>query len=531
MSHFGKFKILSLSKRTIIYLIEEMSTKRDALSTVNNNNGNSFKSGGNCSPAFDDDVDKEEKQLVLLENKKRKSIITGEEDIIINKSRQQHQRKTNMRCDVEVRLRRDSTAKKSEVKKRVLEYFEQLGMATVRADEEISLDDSREEEEYKEMCGVCGVWGRCGCYEVRCVVDDEVLAFFRNNCEKIVTYWDESGECEGMQLMFYEVDFRVHVHEINEDGAGEEREDDEEIATYKEYALPCREFSEYWDSLYLDEGKKLRLKNYARTALEFGNLNVNASLVAFNRVVLLHGPPGTGKTTMCKGLAQKLAIQMLDTYSEPVFVEINAHSLFSKWFSESGKLVSKLFEKIQELTDDEDTFVFVLVDEVESLAAARKATGAEPSDAIRVVNALLTQLDALKEKKNAMVLTTSNVTDAIDVAFIDRADVKMYVGNPADTARGHILLSSINELKRVGILPPTKLQMAKDSNLFKDVVIATEGMSGRALRKLPFLTIAGMNRSMCDGRYINDEEFLRAVQEQAMNEKRERERLGANKSV
>ena len=498
------------------------SRRRDALSTVNNNNnnGNGFKRGGNCALAFDDDVDKEEESLLVLENRKRKSVSWEDEDKIINKNHQhQHQRKLkNMRCDVEVRLKRDSTAKKSEVKERVLEYFERLGIQTVRADEEISLDDSAEAEELVELGPL---W--CGDF-------DELLAFLRNNCEKIVTYWDASGECEGMQLMFCEVDFRIHVHEINEDGAGEEREDDEEIATYKEYALPCREFSEYWDSLYLDEGKKLRLKNYARTALEFGNLNVNASLVAFNRVVLLHGPPGTGKTTMCKGLAQKLAIQMLDTYSEPVFVEINAHSLFSKWFSESGKLVSKLFEKIQELTDDEDTFVFVLVDEVESLAAARKATGAEPSDAIRVVNALLTQLDALKEKKNAMVLTTSNVTDAIDVAFIDRADVKMYVGNPADAARGHILLSSINELKRVGILPPTKLEMALTfygNNLFKDVVIATEGMSGRALRKLPFLTIAGMNRSMCDGP-INDEEFLRAVREQAMNEKRERERLGAN---
>ena len=499
------------------------TTKRDALSTVNNNNnnGNGFKRGGNCALAFDDDIDKEEESLLVLENRKRKSNITWEDEdkIIIKNHQHQHQRKLkNMRCDVEVRLKRDSIAKKSEVKKRVLEYFERSGMPTVR-DEDISLDDPREEEDIfaEELGTLCGDFV-------------EVLAFLRNNCEKIVTYWDASGECEGMQLMFCEVDFRIHVHEINEDGAGEEREDDEEIATYKEYALPCREFSEYWDSLYLDEGKKLRLKNYARTALEFGNLNVNASLVAFNRVVLLHGPPGTGKTTMCKGLAQKLAIQMLDTYSEPVFVEINAHSLFSKWFSESGKLVSKLFEKIQELTDDEDTFVFVLVDEVESLAAARKATGAEPSDAIRVVNALLTQLDALKEKKNAMVLTTSNVTDAIDVAFIDRADVKMYVGNPADAARGHILLSSINELKRVGILPPTKLEMALTfygNNLFKDVVIATEGMSGRALRKLPFLTIAGMNRSMCDGP-INDEEFLRAVREQAMNEKRERERLGAN---
>ena len=393
------------------------SRRRDALSTVNNNNnnGNGFKRGGNCALAFDDDVDKEEESLLVLENRKRKSVSWEDEDKIINKNHQhQHQRKLkNMRCDVEVRLKRDSTAKKSEVKERVLEYFERSGMPTVRADEEINLDDSREEEHIQFRAEELGpLW--CGDF-------DELLAFLRNNCEKIVTYWDASGECEGMQLMFCEVDFRIHAAQINEDGAGEEREDDEEIATYKEYALPCREFSEYWDSLYLDEGKKLRLKNYARTALEFGNLNVNATpLVAFNRVVLLHGPPGTGKTTMCKGLAQKLAIQMLDTYSEPVFVEINAHSLFSKWFSESGKLVSKLFEKIQELTDDEDTFVFVLVDEVESLAAARKATGAEPSDAIRVVNALLTQLDALKEKKNAMVLTTSNVTDAIDVAFIDR---------------------------------------------------------------------------------------------------------------
>jgi hypothetical protein len=63
-----------------------------------------------------------------------------------------------MRCDVEVRLKRDSTAKKSEVKKRVLEYFERSGMPTVRADEEINLDDSREEEHSSEQKS----WDRCG---------------------------------------------------------------------------------------------------------------------------------------------------------------------------------------------------------------------------------------------------------------------------------------------------------------------------------------------------------------------------------
>lgn len=52
-------------------------------------------------------------------------------------------------------------------------------------------------------------------------------------------------------------------------------------------------------------------------------------------------------------------------------------------------------------------------------------SGSEPSDAIRAVNALLTQIDALKRFSNVMVLTTSNITEAIDLAFVDRADIKV----------------------------------------------------------------------------------------------------------
>lgn len=58
----------------------------------------------------------------------------------------------------------------------------------------------------------------------------------------------------------------------------------------------------------------------------------------------------------------------------------------------------KMFDGIRDMVADEDAFVCVLLDEVESLTAARQAamSGTDPSDAIRVVNALLTQLDAIK---------------------------------------------------------------------------------------------------------------------------------------
>ena len=128
--------------------------------------------------------------------------------------------------------------------------------------------------------------------------------------------------------------------------------------------------------------------------------------------------------------------------------------LFSKWFSESGKLVMKLFSHINDLVEGEDSFVCVLIDEVESLTAARKGAlnGAEPSDAIRVVNAVLTQIDQLKERQNVLILTTSNISEAIDLAFVDRADIKQYIGLPSTEARYRILSSCVSELIRVGII-------------------------------------------------------------------------------
>ncbi len=49
------------------------------------------------------------------------------------------------------------------------------------------------------------------------------------------------------------------------------------------------------------------------------------------------------------------------SYSHARLLEVNSHSLFSKWFSESGKLVQRLFNSIAELADEQDAFLVVLI--------------------------------------------------------------------------------------------------------------------------------------------------------------------------
>lgn len=82
-----------------------------------------------------------------------------------------------------------------------------------------------------------------------------------------------------------------------------------------------------------------------------------------------------------------------------------------------------MFDSIESMLDEEeDTFVCVFVDEVETLTARREQSlsGNEPFDAMRAVNALLRALDRLRHHPNVVVLCTSNLITALVSAKSER---------------------------------------------------------------------------------------------------------------
>lgn len=173
--------------------------------------------------------------------------------------------------------------------------------------------------------------------------------------------------------------------------------------------------------------------------------------------VLLHGPPGTGKTTIAKAMASQVHAS---------FYELSAAQLISKWAGESEQRVAKLFSRARA---NRPSIVFI--DEVDALLRRRSADSAAKWEE-RVVSQFLQELDGLKGGEGVLFVGATNRPDAVDDAIVGRRLVPIEVSLPDPAGRLELLKLLCREVR-----------LAQGVNL-RSVAKATEGMSGADLKRL-----------------------------------------------
>lgn len=244
-------------------------------------------------------------------------------------------------------------------------------------------------------------------------------------------------------------------------------------------ALPDPELGALWDSIIVEDGIKDRLLSQAVLNYTL-RPKVARTALPMHGVILLVGPPGTGKTSLAKGLASKVASLMNGAKFR--LVEVDPHALTSSAMGKTQRAVGELFsQSIAEQAANGPTIV--LLDEVETLAAdrSRMSLEANPIDIHRATDAVLVQLDALASSHPQLLfLATSNFPQAIDGAFTSRCDLVIEVPPPGPEASHQILRQC---LATVGETFPAIAKLAESRNLER-VAQAAAGLDGRTLRKL-----------------------------------------------
>lgn len=141
--------------------------------------------------------------------------------------------------------------------------------------------------------------------------------------------------------------------------------------------------------------------------------------------VLLHGPPGTGKTRLARAVANE---------SDAEFFLINGPEIMGSAYGESEKRLREVFE---EATKSAPSIVFI--DEIDSIAPKRGQVSGEAEK--RLVAQLLTLMDGLEARANLVVIAATNRPEAIDEALRrpGRFDREIVVGVPDERGRREIL--------------------------------------------------------------------------------------------
>lgn len=172
------------------------------------------------------------------------------------------------------------------------------------------------------------------------------------------------------------------------------------------------------------------------------------------RAVLFEGPPGTGKTSSARVIANQAGVPLL-------YVPLEA--VMSKYYGESERMLGKVFDMANDLQNG----AIIFLDEIDSLAMTRDSEMHEATR--RMLSVLLRQIDGFEQDNRVVVIAATNRKQDLDPALISRFDSSITFGLPDQQTREEITAQYACHLT---------------SSELTAVATASEGMSGRDLRDI-----------------------------------------------
>jgi len=241
---------------------------------------------------------------------------------------------------------------------------------------------------------------------------------------------------EGNVVVMRDENGKVLEFIVSSVGIGEETEDDEEdecpsaglVDTSTSIVLstptPRVEVGLGYDSVG-GCGKSITLmREIVELPLRFPELWTTAG-VNTPKGVLLHGPPGCGKTLIANALVEETGAHV---------VVINGPEIMARKGGESEANLREAFEEAQRMAPS-----IIFMDELDSIAPKRDSAQGETEK--RIVSQLLTLMDSLKASSNVMVIGATNRPNVIESALRrpGRFDRELEIPIPDEEGRYEIL--------------------------------------------------------------------------------------------